>query len=206
MMYESTILKHLSQTRRSVREDNRGSEKPIVIDFKIGSLFVLSNFEKRFLSQIIYLSKKNGVCFAKDSYFENLFLVSKGAVRRKIKFFKDCGFISVFKEFGCRLIKVNNKEIDEAVKELSKSLLTLGKEINTLEDDFIESEYNEATDPESASSSSEFKAPEENAETIVDDGEELISQEDVEVVEKCLEELVSYFTMGGEYGKLKGSS
>ena len=214
MKYNSSILNKLAEARSILREDNRGHGLPINIDIRIGSLFALSQFERRFLSQILYLSKSNGVCFAGDLYFENLFSISKGAVRRKIKFFHECGLITVFRELGCRLIRVNIKAITWAVEELN-SLLSDMREGNINIPEEKESIPEKGEEDMSVRSikrqnhreKKKKEAKSENKEALSFcekeavqkekyDGNKRISKEQVKEVERLLDEICSHFIVG----------
>lgn len=202
MRYNSSILNKLAEARSILREDNRGHGLPINIDIRIGSLFVLSQFERRFLSQILYLSKSNGVCFAGDLYFENLFSISKGAVRRKIKFFHECGLITVFRELGCRLIRVNIKAIAWAVEELN-SLLGDMKEgdINIPkegEEDMSVRSNKRQNQREKKKKKALHSCEKEAVHQEKYDGNELVSKEEAKEAERLLEEIVAKFVIMGK--------
>ncbi len=77
--------------------------------FKISDLKLLS---KMILSEIISLSKLKGYCYASNSYFSNLYMITARTVSKAVSELIDNGYITikVFKN-NSRKIKVNYEKL-----------------------------------------------------------------------------------------------
>ncbi len=70
--------------------------------------------EKLLYGEITTLSNKTGECWASNSYFSNIYGVSKTSISKWIKNLLDCGYLSVM-----MIYKENSKEIEKRVLKIN---------------------------------------------------------------------------------------
>ena len=77
-----------------------------IIPAKVRYDKTLSASEKLFFAELCALANKKGFCYAKNSYFVDLYDVDERTIRRWLGELKDRGYLDIFEEDGDRKIFV----------------------------------------------------------------------------------------------------
>ena len=86
----------------------------------------LSPMEKLLYAEITALSSKDGVCWASNSYFANLYNLTPQHISRMIRKLKRCGYIEIKIEY-----KPNSKEIKRRdIYLLTNMFIGINKNVN----------------------------------------------------------------------------